>query len=139
MTIKTHVNLARWILAGAITIGAFVATANDAQARKGMSLFLTNSVPSTCDIKAGMVGYLLSGPERCEVWTTAGATAFTPCPPAVNQFDVVMATDWHVPATIFRFTSAPWPGTAQVTYNGTGPAISGCAGVNATATGTANN
>ncbi len=140
MTTKTRVRLARWIIAGATALGALAATAAEAQATKGMSLFLTNSLSNTCDIKAGMIGYTFSGPERCEVWATAGATAFTPCPPSVNQFDVIMARDWHnFPATMFRVNTSGWPGTVQLAYDGTLPAIAGCAGVNATATGTANN
>jgi hypothetical protein len=142
MTIQTDVKRTRWVMAGVMTIAAVVATANQAQARKGMSLFLTNSLPSTCDVKTWMVGYQSGGGSGvlCEVWATTGATAFTPCPPAVNQFDLNMSTDWHNPiATMFRVATSVFPGAAQVSYGGTLPTIPGCSGVSATATGTANN
>lgn len=141
MSVKTHIKLARWSVAGAITLGALVATANDAQARKGMSLFLTNSLSSTCNVKAGMIGYPSGGgPERCEVWVTTGATAFTPCPAAVNQFDLLISSDWHNHiGTLLRSNTFGWPATGQITYNGTAPAVAGCNGVTAQATGTSNN
>jgi hypothetical protein len=141
MTIKTHVKFGRWIIAGAVTIGALIATAKEAQAVRGMSLFLINSLPSTCDVKAGMVGYRLSGGvAHCEVWVTHGATAFTPCAAGVDTFDLKIARDWHNPvATLLRSNSFGWPASGQVTYDGTSPSVTGCNGVTATATGTSNN
>jgi hypothetical protein len=143
MQISTRVKLGRWMIAGAMAIGALVATAHEAQARKGMSLFLTNSLSGTCDVKAGMWGYQSGGGggTLCEVWVTSGATAFTPCPAAANQFDLMISTDWHNPiGTLLRSTGGwGFPATTNITYDGTGPAVSGCSGVNATATGSSNN
>ena len=138
----TRVKLARWTIAGALSAGALVATAHEAQARKGMSLFLTNSLSSTCNVKAGMQGYQAGGGGTlCEVWVTTGATAFTPCPAAANQFDLLISTDWHNPiGTLLRSTGGwGFPASTNITYDGTGPAVSGCAGVTATATGSSNN